>query len=135
MSVASAVPVVSPGFRLVPALIGLPGSAVHVWVPCPVWCHIDHSKDRQVAVEDVWHGGDYVDLELPHRGGKELLAYFRLGSDPYSSDESKRGTFVFAEDGMTANGHYMDPEHVEEFCERTIASLERLRALARSVAG
>ena len=134
MSVATAAPVVSPGYRLVPALVGRPDSATHVWVPCPVWCHIDHSTDRQVAIEDIWHGGNMVDIELPHRDGHELLAYFRLGLDPYSSDESKRQTFVFAEDGTTANGYYMDPEHVEEFCDKAIASLEKLRALARSVA-
>lgn len=144
MSVASPEPAVvvaatpvtlPPGHRLVPALIGRPDNATHVWLPCPtMWCTIDHSTDRQVAVEDVWHSGDYVDMELPHRDGTELLTYFRLGVDPYSRDENKRQTFVFAEDGTTANGYYMDPEHVEEFCDKAIVQLEKLRTMARGVA-
>ncbi|MFD7705638.1 DUF6907 domain-containing protein [Streptomyces sp. NPDC059786] len=120
-----------PGFRLVPALIGRPGSAQYAWVPCPEWCTQDHASDRQVAVEDVWHSGPFVDLEMPHRDGIELLAYFRLGLDPYSSDEAKRRPFIFGEDGFTANGRYMDAEHVIEMCDKAEASITALRALAQ----
>lgn len=123
------------GYHLVPCLIGRPDNAAHVWLPCPTaWCTIDHSTDRQVAVEDVWHSGDFVDIELPHRHGTELLTYFRLGVDPYSRDENKRRTFVFAEDGTPANGYYMDAEHVAAFCDQAIAQLEKLRALAGGIA-
>ncbi|WP_280843339.1 hypothetical protein [Streptomyces sp. SAI-119] len=82
------------------------------------------------AIEDIWHSGEYVDLELPHRDGSELLAYFRLGLDPYSSDPAKRRAFVFGEDGFTANGRYMDPEHVEAMCNKAEAAIEQLRAMA-----
>lgn len=133
MSVATPeLPVVPPGFRLVPALIGLPGSAQHVWLPCPEWCTQSHSSDRQVAVEDVWHSGDFVDLELPHRDGTELLAYFRLGLDPYSSDENKRRPFIFGEDGNTAVGRFMDPEHVHAMCDKAEETIANLRAMADS---
>ncbi|WP_406418357.1 DUF6907 domain-containing protein [Streptomyces sp. NBC_01614] len=134
---APATPVTLPdGHRLVPALIGRTvDTATHAWVPCPEWCTQDHSTDRQVAIEDIWHSGEYVDLEMPHRDGTELLAYFRLGLDPYSSDEAKRRPFILGEDGFTASGRYMDPEHVEAMCDKAIASLEKLRAMARVIQG
>lgn len=125
-------PTLSPGFRLVPALVGRPDNAQHCWIPCPDWCNQDHSTDRTVAVEGIWHSGDYVDLEMPHRDGAELLAYFRLGSDPYSSDPARRGTFVFGEDGFTANGRYMDPAHVDAMCDKAEAAIAQLRAMAES---
>lgn len=135
MSVATPAPPVAPaGHRLVPALIGRPDNAQHAWIPCPEWCTQDHSTDRQVAIEDVWHSGDFVDLNMPHRDGSELLVYFRLSLDPYSSDEDKRRPFIFAEDGFTADGRHMDPAHVEEFCDKAIANLEKLRAVARGIA-
>lgn len=119
------------GFRLVQALVGRSSDkATHIWIPCPEWCNLDHSTDRVVAVEDIWHTSSYIDLELPHRDGTELLAYFRLGLDPHSSDESKRRPFIFGEDGTTANGYYADPEHIEKFCDQGIAALEQLRAMA-----
>ena len=124
-------PTIKPGFRLVPTLIGRPDNAATVWIECPTsWCHIDHANDRQVAVEDVWHSGDFVDLELPHRDGKELLAYFRLGLDPSSKDPAKRRTFVYCEDGDSVNGRYMDAQHIRDFCDRTEAAIRQLRQLA-----
>ena len=125
--------VLAPGFELVPALIGRPDNATHVWLPCPTaWCTIDHSTDRQVAIEDVWHGGDFVDLEMPHRDGVELLGYFRLGLDPYSTDESKRRVFVFGEDGFTANGRYMDADHIDAMCDKAEETINTLRAMAQA---
>lgn len=132
---APATPVTLPaGFRLVPALIGREGSAQYVWLPCPEWCDQDHANDRQVAVEDIWHSGPFVDLEMPHRDGSELLAYFRLGLDPYSSDPAKRRPFIFAEDGFTADGRYMDAEHIEEMCSKAESAIAALRAMARALA-
>ena len=129
---ASVTPVVSPGFRLVPALVGREGSAHHVYVPCPEWCDQDHASDRQVAVEDIWHSGPFVDLEMPHRDGTELIAYFRLGLDPYSSDEAKRRPFVYGEDGFTADGRYMDAEHIEAMCDKAEAAIAQLRVMAKA---
>ena len=128
---ASVTPTPASGFELVPALIGCPGAAHHVLIPCPTaWCRIDHATDRRVAVEDVWHEGEYVDLVLPHRDGSELLAYFRLGLDPCSEDEDRRRPFVYGEDGFTANGRFMDAAHVEAMCDKAEAAIAELRRLA-----
>lgn len=125
-------PSIRPGFRLVQALVGRSqDTAALVWIEDPEWCTLRHSSDRVVAVEDIWHTSDFIDLELPHRDGTELLAYFRLGLDPYSSDESKRRPFIFAEDGTTANGYYADPEHVDAMCDKAEQAIARLRAMAR----
>jgi len=133
LPMSTSTPIVRPGFRLVQALVGRKDNAHPVWIDDPVWCTQSHGTDRVTAVEDIWHSGPYVDLELPHRDGTELLAYFRRGLDPYSSDENKRRPFIFAEDGMTANGYYMGPEHVVEFCDKAIAQLEKLRAEAQEL--
>jgi hypothetical protein len=125
-------PVLKPGFRLVPTLIGRPGNEATVWIECPEWCTLDHANDRQIALEDVWHSGEFVDLELPHRGGTELLAYFRLGLDPYSRDADKRRTFVYAEDGTTPSGYYMEPDHLDAAADRLEVTAAQLRALARA---
>ncbi|MFH8799674.1 DUF6907 domain-containing protein [Streptomyces sp. NPDC017936] len=127
-------PAIKPGFRLVPTLIGRPSdpNPATVWIECPTWCTLEHANDRQIAIEDVWHSGDFVDLVLPHRDGTELLAYFRLGLDPYSSDADKRRTFVYGEDGEGVHGRYMDPDHIDEMCDRMQAAMEQLRALARA---
>ncbi len=47
----------------------------------------------------------------------------------------ERRPFMVAEDGCTANGYPMDPRHAEEFCDKAIASLEKLRAIASSLKG
>jgi hypothetical protein len=85
-------------------------------------------------VEDVWHSGDFVDLNMPHRDGSELIAYFRLGLDPYSSDPAKRRPFVYGEDGFTADGRFMDAAHVEAMCDKAEAAIAQLRAMARAIA-
>jgi hypothetical protein len=120
-----------PGHRLVPALIGQSDNATYAWIPCPAWCTQDHSGERQAAVEDVWHTGPYVDIELPHRDGLQLLAFFRLGLEPYSPDPGKRGLFVFAEDGSDC--YFLDKGNVDEFCDKASAQLEKLRTLARGL--
>lgn len=124
-------PSIRPGFSLVQALVGRSqDNAALVWIEDPEWCTINHATDRVVAVEDIWHSSDFVDLELPHRDGTELLAYFRLGLDTYSSDESKRRPFIFCEDGTTANGYYADPEHIDAMCDKAEKAIAQLRALS-----
>lgn len=128
------IPAASITTRLVPTLIGRSTDPIPatVWIECPPWCKFDHATDRNVSVQDVWHSSEFVDLEMPHRDGTEVLAYFRLGLDPYSTDETKRRPFVFGEDSFTANGRYMDPAHVEAMCDKAEASIAKLRSMARA---
>lgn len=127
-------PAASVTTRLVPTLIGrsMDPNPITVWIECPSWCKFDHATDRNVAVEDVWHSSEFVDLEMPHREGTELLAYFRLTLDPYSNDPTKRRPFISGEDGFTANGRHMNPEHIESMCDKVEASIVKLRSMARA---
>ncbi|WP_316740458.1 DUF6907 domain-containing protein [Streptomyces sp. MK7] len=121
-----------PGYRLVPTQIGQPGNTATVWISCPLFCTIDHANERQIAVEDVWHSGDLIDLEMPHHDGSALLAFFRLGLDPHSSNPAQRIPFIFAEDGDSSVGRYMTPDDLERFCDQAAETLAQLRAMAHA---
>ncbi|MFD9904492.1 DUF6907 domain-containing protein [Streptomyces sp. NPDC059063] len=91
----------------------------------------DNSSDRQVAIEDVWHEGQYLDLEPPHRDSTELLAYFRLAVDPFSDEEERRRSFVLGEGGKNAAGRSMSADDVEALCAQAEAAIAELHGLAR----
>ncbi|GGM06004.1 hypothetical protein GCM10010099_22720 [Streptomyces cinereus] len=118
--------------RIVPALID--GQSVHL--PCPAWCVIDHVKENQKFLVDVWHSGPFMDLEAPRRGNSPMLmAYARLGVDPFSSDSAMRTPFLFIEDGSSAEGSYMEAEHAEQFADNLVAFAEQIRAMGRELKG
>ncbi|WP_225642668.1 DUF6907 domain-containing protein [Streptomyces werraensis] len=86
---ASVRPVVKPGYRLVPALVGRstdPGTVVYV--ECPVWCTVDHVADRSVFLEDINHQGAPEVLALPsdHPARVPVEAY--LSWWPASHDDT-----------------------------------------------
>lgn len=116
--------------RVVPALI----DGQRVFIECFSWCMIDHVKENQKFLVDVWHTGEFADLEAPRRNGTpDLLAYARLGVDPFSSDDAMRRPFLFIEDGGSAEGSYMDAEHAEEFADNLVAFAEKVRAMGRAL--
>jgi hypothetical protein len=106
-----------------------------LYLPCPTsWCKIDHVRDGQKFIEDIWHSGEFADLEAPRRGGTpSLLAYARLGMDPFSRDDEMRRPFIFIEDGGGSEGSYMDAEHAEEFADNLVAFAEKVRAMGRAL--
>lgn len=116
--------------RIVPALI----DGQRVFLECPSFCTIDHVREGQKFLVDVWHTGEFADLEAPRRNGTpDLLAYARLGVDPFSSDDAMRRPFLFIEDGGSAEGSYMDAEHAEEFADNLVAFAEKVRAMGRAL--
>lgn len=118
------------GTRIVPALI----DGQRCYLECPAWCVIDHVRENQRFIEDVWHSGEFADLEAPRRNGTpDLLAYARLGIDPFSRDEAMRRPFLFIEDGNTAEGSYMDAEHAETFADNLVAFAEKIRSMGRAL--
>ncbi|MGW4434713.1 DUF6907 domain-containing protein [Streptomyces sp. NPDC004596] len=125
-------PAIKPGFRLVPTQIGTPEKTVTAWIECPSWCTLDHANDRQVALEDVWHSGEFVDLEMPHSTGSVLLAFFRLGLDPYSNDPAHRVPFIFGEDGESSQGRYLTPDDLDRFCDQAEDTVAKLREMAQA---
>lgn len=119
--------------HIVPAVID--GHTVHL--ECPTWCTVDHVRDSQKFLEDVWHSGTFADLEAPRRNGTpSLLAYARLGLDPFSRDEEMRRPFIFVEDGATCDeGSYMEADHAEQFADNLVAFAEKIRAMASAMRG
>lgn len=117
-----------PETRIVPALI----DSQRVFLECPIWCTIDHVRENQKFLVDVWHSGNFADLEAPRSSGiPDLLAYARLGIDPFSSDETMRRPFLFVEDGSSAKGSYLDADNAEKFADNLVAFAEKIRAMGR----
>lgn len=120
----------TPDARIVPALI----DGQRVFIECPNWCKIDHVRENQRFIEDVWHSGEFADLTAPRRNGiPDLLAYARLGIDPFSRDEAMRRPFLFVEDGSSAEGSYLDAEHAETFADNLVAFAEKIRAMGQAL--
>jgi len=116
--------------RIVPAMI----DGQRVFIECFSWCTIDHVKENQKFLVDVWHSGEFADLEAPRRDSSPMLmAYARLGVDPFSSDAVMRTPFLFVEDGGSAEGSYMDAEHAEQFADSLVAFAEKIRAMGRAL--
>lgn len=111
--------------RIVPAVV----SGTRIYVECETWCTVDHVASPESHVEDVWHGGDYANLNVPRLGkSPDLLAFARLGIDPGSIDADKRSAFVFVDDG--GEGYEMSPAQALEFAD----NLERFAAEIRAMA-
>ncbi len=116
--------------RIVPAMV----DGQHVYLECPTWCVIDHVRENQKFLVDVWHSGPFADLEAPRRDNTPLLlAYARLGVDPFSTDDAMRRPFLFIEDGVSGDGSYMDAEHAEQFADNLVALAEEIRGMARDL--
>jgi len=116
--------------RIVPAII----DGQRAYLPCPPWCVIDHVRESQKFLVDVWHSGEFADLEAPRRDSSPMvMAYARLGVDPFSSDAAMRTPFLFVEDGGSAEGSYMDAEHAEQFADDLVAFAEKIRAMGRAL--
>ncbi|MFI6491246.1 DUF6907 domain-containing protein [Streptomyces sp. NPDC050564] len=116
--------------HIVPALV----DGQYVFLECPTWCVIDHVRENQKFLADVWHSGPFADLEAPRRADTPLLfAYARLGIDPFSSDDEMRRPFLFVEDGVSAEGSYMDAEHAEQFADNLVAFAEKIRTMGRAL--
>lgn len=118
--------------HIVPALV----DGQTVYLQCPTWCNVDHVRDSQKFLEDVWHSGTFADLEAPRRNGSpSLLAYARLGLDPFSRDEDMRQPFIFVEDGGSGDGSYMEAEHAEQFADNLEAFAQKIRGMAAAMRG
>ncbi|MFI9598895.1 DUF6907 domain-containing protein [Streptomyces sp. NPDC052043] len=118
--------------HIVPAVV----DGQTVYLECPTWCTIDHVRDSQKFLVDVWHSGAFADLEAPRRNGTpSLLAYARLGLDSFSEDDDMRRPFIFVEDGSSGEDSYMDAEHAEQFADNLVAFARNIRAMASAMRG
>ncbi|MEU1071892.1 MULTISPECIES: hypothetical protein [unclassified Streptomyces] len=124
---ALAQPSLSPGVRLVPALV----HGQRVWLECESWCVLDHVAENERHLEDVAHAGPMTDLVVP--GGEpdyRLLAHACLWSDNFAPRPEDRVPVVVIDDG--SEGHHLSPGEAEEFADRLIAFAVAVRALGRA---
>ncbi|MEU4502631.1 hypothetical protein [Streptomyces sp. NPDC024089] len=114
-----------PSIRIVPATV----SGTRVYIECPAWCTVDHVASPEGFLEDVWHGGDYANLNVPRIGrDDELFSFARLGVDPVSSDPARRNAFVFVDDG--SEGYEMSPGQADRFADNLEMFAAQIRAMA-----
>lgn len=119
------------GHRLVPALIGRPGRAQLIHLPCPDWCVLSHAEERQVAVEDVSHRGDVDHVQVSTMDDdlySTFELYSQLYSDPASEDPRMRVAAVTVTDG--SRDAYLTPDMADETADELIAFAMRLKATA-----
>lgn len=110
--------------RLVPALIGRPGRAQLIHLPCPAWCSVNHAENREVAVEDVTHYGPGGWFGVPTMFDDATAVhemYVNLTSDPAHEDPRMRAAHL-----VVANGHPEDAHLTEAQGEELAAELERM---------
>lgn len=116
--------------RIVPAIV----SGQQIFIECPSWCTVDHVASPEGHLVDVWHAGEYADLNAPRIGKDPELALFaRLGIDPYASEPERRRAFVTVDDG--GEGFYMTPDLADQFAANLETFAEQIRAMARTARG
>jgi hypothetical protein len=117
--------------RLVPAVVS--GQQIHIECPSS-WCTVDHVAKPEGFLVDVWHVGDYADLNAPRIGkDPQLVLFARLGIDPYASEPERRQAFVTVDDG--GEGFYMTPDLADQFADNLVAFAEQIRTMARTARG
>ena len=135
---ASVTPELPAGHRLVPALIGRPGRAQLVHLPCPTaWCTVNHAEIREVAVEDVTHYGPGAWFLVPTMLDDSTAAhemYVNLTSDPAHEDPRMQAAHLVVANGSPEDAHLTE-EQVEELAaelERVASEIRRALALCRA---
>ncbi|MFB7605256.1 DUF6907 domain-containing protein [Streptomyces gardneri] len=121
-----------PSSRLVPTSIS--GARVHI--ECPSWCTNDHSTDRALSAEDLWHGSEYEDLMAPvidRADTTDVVLFARLGLDPGSQNPLRRSPFIVVADSSDATN--MTPDGADVFADNLEAFAAQIRQLARAARG
>jgi hypothetical protein len=124
-------PAITPGYRLVPALIGTRKNAHVAHVACPAWCVEDHLADPTM-LEDITHTSKSEDVGITSflKPNGDLLMYAMLQADPAATDERLRQAHIGIETGGLPDYH--TPEMAEAFADDLIAFALRIRGLART---
>ena len=124
-------PAITPGHRLVPALIGTRKNAHVAYIECPQWCTEDHLADPMMF-EDVTHtsASEAVGISSFLKQDGSLLMYAMLQVDPASPDSRLRQAHVGIEHEGVPDVH--TPEMAEAFADDLITFALQLRGLART---
>jgi hypothetical protein len=116
--------------RLVPALV----DGNEIAIPCPSWCSLDHTAEDPRNIVDVYHFGDFADLEMPRIGTSPvLLAFARLGLDPFSSNPRHREPYLYVEDGGGGADGYQRRGEAQQFARNLMAFAGKVLALSEQL--
>ncbi|MET9083720.1 hypothetical protein ABZX77_17805 [Streptomyces sp. NPDC004237] len=127
-------PTITPGHRLVPALIGFHGQVPQtVWIECPTWCIETHHASAQLAVEDIIHAGDaeHLGIHTMEKPGMVFELYAQLKSDPAAADPRMRQASVVVDDGGGEDA-FLTPDMADALADDLIGFASQLRHLART---
>jgi hypothetical protein len=121
--------------RLVPAVVGKAGTQQRIFVECPDFCGVDHTKGY-VELEDITHYSasdvaqvsTFFDETTSHT---DLTA--TIASDPTASDPRLREAHLLVDTG-TFDEARLTPAMAEELADDLIAFASQLRHKARQVA-
>lgn len=123
-------PAASVTTRLVPARV----DGNEIAVPCPSWCSLDHVAENPRHVVDVYHFGEYASLEMPREGqSPALLAFARVGMDPFSSNARHREPYLYVEDGACGTDGYQRRGEAQQFARNLMAFAEKVLALSEQL--
>lgn len=130
---SSATPVtLTPGHRLVPALIGTRKSAHPAWIECPSWC-VERHDEEPTMLEDIMHTSKSEDVGISSflkRDDGSLLMYAMLQVDPEATDPRLRQAHIGIEHEGLPDVH--TPEMAEAFADDLVAFAQQIRGLART---
>ena len=116
--------------RLVPARV----DGNEIAVPCPPWCTLDHVKENPRQLVDLYHFSEYVGLEMPREDQSPgLLAFARVGMDPFSSNPNRRKPYLYVEDGGGSTDGYQNRSEAQQFARNLMAFAERVLALSEQL--
>ncbi|MFD8640773.1 DUF6907 domain-containing protein [Streptomyces zaomyceticus] len=131
----NSVPGISSPVRVMPAVVGKAGAAQRIYVECPDFCGVDHTKGY-VELEDITHYSasdvaqvlTFLDDTTSH---SDLTATIAL--DPTAEDPRKREAHLVVDTGTFEEAR-LTPAMAEELADDLIAFASQLRHKARQVA-
>ncbi|MEU2076857.1 hypothetical protein [Streptomyces sp. NPDC013489] len=124
----------APQPRLVLAVVGAKGRSQRVYIECPDWCTVDHSK-RIAHLDDVTHYSDGDFLQISTLTDEDTSLWdltLNVTADPVADDPRLREAHILLDVGGGETAH-LDPSMAESLADDLIAFASQLRHKARQV--
>ncbi|MGY3845263.1 DUF6907 domain-containing protein [Streptomyces hydrogenans] len=121
--------------RLVPAVVGAKGRTQRVYIECPDWCTVDHSK-RIDFLDDITHYSAADTLQISTFTDEDTSLWdmaLQITADPVAEDRRMREAHLLVDVGGGEQAH-LTPEMADELADDLIAFASQLRHKARQVA-
>ncbi|MEU0660258.1 DUF6907 domain-containing protein [Streptomyces lavendulocolor] len=120
--------------RLVPALVGSLERRLTVYIECPEWCMVDHTREPAGAVEDVMHYGDTESADISTLLDDNTLHSALMAGlciDPSSTDPRLRQAHILVSNENNPEDARLTPKMAEELADDLADLATHLRDLAQ----